>query len=399
MRRALVIASLLVCLAAGVAGAADKCPPQPRMIRSLQAALHQAQQLIEKKKPSEAAARLADYAKGRDEVHPQLSFLQGVLAYQAKQRDQAGRFFAAAVKADPCFQAALRNLAVVRFEQERPAEAAALALRAFELSKPPQYELLYEAAVFHLSAKQPAQARPLLERLAARPKPKKAWLTALTHAYLELKKPRKAEVVVKRLLAGWPGDASLWRLAASLATQRQDYATAAADLAVAYRLEPPAPEGWHRLSELYRAAGAPLTAARYYQKFLGDKKPSAKELDRLAQLCQHGHDLAGARAWAEKAAQARPTAKRWTRVGRIAMAQKDYAAARAAYAAAAKLKSRGGRNWLMAGYAAWQGEKLKQAANDFAKALDAAKAKSSTAKEAAKGLKAVRQMIQQREQG
>lgn len=396
------MAALLLCLAAGgagAAGAAEQCPPQARLSRSLQAALHQAQQLMEAKKPQEAAQRLAEFARGREHPHPQLSFLRGVLAYQAGQRDQAGKHFVAAVKADPCFQAALRNLAVVRYEQKRPAEAAELVLKAFALSKPPQYNLLYEAAVFRLGAGQTQQAIPLLERLAARPTPKKAWLTALVRAYLESKQPRRAEVVVRRLLAGWPGDASLWRMAASLATQREDYAAAAADLAVAYRLEPPSPLGWRRLGELYRAAGAPLVAAGYYLKYLDGKQPAPKEMDRLASLYQQGHDLAGARAWATRAARARSTGKRWARVGRIALAQKDYPAARRAYAAAAKLEARGGRNWLMAGYAAWQGDELKQAASDFARARDAAKAKSSTAREAARGLKAVQQMIKQIEQG
>ncbi|MCF8033935.1 MAG: tetratricopeptide repeat protein [Desulfarculaceae bacterium] len=399
MRRALLMAGLLVCLAAGAAGAADKCPSQPRMVRSLQAALHQAQELVAKNKPQEAAAHLAQYAQSRDDPHPQLSFMRGVLAYQAKQRDQAAEHFAAAVKADPCFQAALRNLAVVRYEQGKPAAAAKLALRAYELSKPPNHSLLYEAAVFYLSADQPKEAVPLLQKLAALPKPKKAWLSALVRAHLDLKQPRQAEAVVKRLLAGWPDDAALWQLAASLATMRQDYPAAAACLAVAYRLEPPAPEGWRRLGELYRAAGAPLVAARYYLKYLGARPLTPKEMDRLASLFRQGHDLVQARAWAAKAAKAQASAKRWARVGRLAMEQKDYQAARRAFADAAKLNSRGGRNWLMAGYAAWQGEELQQAVRDFAKAMEQAKAKSTTAKEAARGLKAVRQMIEHMKQG
>jgi len=239
------IAGLLLLLAAGPAAAAD-CPPQPRLGRALQAVLHQAQQLMEKKKPAQAEAKLAEFARGRRRPHPQLSFLRGVLAYQAGRRDQAGEFFAQAVERDPCFRAALRNLAVVRYEQKRPAEAAALVLRAFELSKPKDYNLLYEAAVFHLAAGHSDKALPLLQELARRPAPKKAWLTALVRVYLDTKQPARARRVLERLLAGWPGDAALWRLAAALAARRNDYAAAAAALAVAYRLEPPGPAGWRR---------------------------------------------------------------------------------------------------------------------------------------------------------
>jgi predicted Zn-dependent protease len=398
LSRRLAIAGLLVLLAAGPVSAAD-CPPQPRLGRALQAALHQAQQLMEKKKPAQAEAKLAEFARGRRRPHPQLSFLRGVLAYQAGRRDQAGELFAQAVERDPCFRAALRNLAVVRHEQGRPAEAAALALRAFGLSKPKDYGLLYEAAVFRLAAGQAAKALPLLQELARRPAPQKAWLTALVRAYLETKQPGQARQVLDRLLAGWPGDAALWRLAASLATRRGDYAAAAAALAVAYRLEPPGPTGWRRLGQLYHAAGAPLAAAPFYLKAMAPKPTAPKDLDLLAQLCLQGHDLAAARAWAQKAAAAKATARRWARVGRIAMEQKDYSAARQAYAQAAKLKDKKGRYWLMAGYAAWQGERLEQAGKDFALALERAKPKSSTAKEAARGLKAVRQLIRQRQEG
>jgi predicted Zn-dependent protease len=274
-----------------------------------------------------------------------------------------------------------------------------LALRAFGLSKPKDYGLLYEAAVFRLAAGQAAKALPLLQELARRPAPQKAWLTALVRAYLETKQPGQARQVLDRLLAGWPGDAALWRLAASLATRRGDYAAAAAALAVAYRLEPPGPTGWRRLGQLYHAAGAPLAAAPFYLKAMAPKPTAPKDLDLLAQLCLQGHDLAAARAWAQKAAAAKATARRWARVGRIAMEQKDYSAARQAYAQAAKLKDKKGRFWLRAGYAAGQGERLEQAGKDFALALERAKPKSSTAKEAARGLKAVRQLIRQRQEG
>jgi len=400
VRRAALIFVLAVLLLAPGAWAGPKCPPQKRMSRALHETLHEAQKLMEQKKPAQAQAKLAKFAADESNPHPQLSFLLGVLTYQAKQNDKAGKYFAAAMKANPCFRAAIRNLAVVRYEQNRPAEAAELALKAFELSKPPDYNLLYEAAVFYLGAKQVKKALPLLKRLAAQPKPKKSWLTALLQAHMDAKQPRLAEKVLKRLLAGWPGDASLWRLSASLATQRKDYAGAAAALAVAYRLKPPAHRsGWRRLGQLYRAAGAPLAAAPYYLRSFKGKSMGPKDLDLMAGVYLQGHDLKQARHWSQRAAKAKASGRRWARVGRIALEQKDYPAAHKAYVSAAKLEVKGGRHWLMAGYAAWQDEKFKQAAQDFAQAIKQAKDKSTTAKEAARGLKAVREIIKQREQG
>lgn len=408
MRRGLTMALAFLLLALGAAGAlaAEECPGEPRLNQGDHQVMYQAQQLMGQKKDAQAARKLAEYAKDHPGAHPRFWFLRGVLAYQAKQRDEAGVFFAKAVQGWPCFQAAIRNLGVVRYEQGKPAEAARLARRAFELTKPPNYDLLYEASVFLLGAEQASKALPWLEELGARPQPKKAWLTALLRAYLDLKRNQQAGRVLERLLARWPGDASLWRLAASLASMKKDYAGAAAALAVAYRLEPPKAAAWRQLADLYRAAGAPLAAAPYYLKSWGGQPSEPKDLDRLAELYLQGHDLAQAARWSLKAAQAQPTPRRWARAGRVALEQKDYPAAHAAYSQAAKLEDKhpgkqaqGGRYWLLAGYAAWQHEQLALAEAAFSHALHSAGKGSSTAKEAARGLKAVREQRRQQAEG
>ncbi|MCF8097291.1 MAG: tetratricopeptide repeat protein [Desulfarculaceae bacterium] len=408
IRRILISALALLLLAAApaLAAPAQDCPEEPRLTHSVHRVLFEAQQLMEKKKDAQAAQKLAQYAKGHDQAHPRFWFLRGVLAYQAKQRDEAGVYFAKAMEGWPCFQAAVRNLAVVRYEQGKPAEAARLAYRAFLLSKPPDYNLLYEASVFVLGAGQAAKALPWLDELCARPQPKKAWLTALLRAYLDLKRNKQAAKVLKRLLARWPEDASLWRLGASLATMDKDYAEAAAALAVAYRLQPPKEAGWRQLADLYRAAGSPLAAIPFYLKAWGGEPKGIKQLDRLADLYLQGHDLARATVWSQKAATAQPTARRWARAGRIYLEQKAYPAAHAAFSNAAKLedkhhgkKNKGGRYWLLAGYAAWQNEQLPLAEAAFSNALHSAVKNSNTAKEAVRGLKAVREQRRQQAEG
>ena len=408
IRRTLIAALALLLLAANLALAApaQDCSEEPRLTHGVHKVLFEAQQLMEKKKDAEAARKLAEYAEDHPDAHPRFWFLRGVLAYQAKQRDEAGVYFAKAMEGWPCFQAAVRNLAVVRYEQGKPAEAASLAYRAFLLSKPPDYNLLYEASVFLLGANQAAKALPWLEELCARPQPKKAWLTAQLRAYLDLKRNKQAAKVLGRLLARWPGDASLWRLGASLAAMKKDYAGAAAALAVAYRLQPPKEAGWRQLADLYRAAGAPLAAIPFYLKAWGGEPKQIKRLDRLADLYLQGHDLGQAAVWSQRAAKSHPTAKRWARAGRIYLEQKAYPAAHAAFSNAAKLedkhhdkKNNGGRYWLLAGFAAWQNEKLSLAEAAFSHALHSAVKNSSTAKEAVRGLKAVREQRRRQAEG
>ncbi len=391
MRHPICITALAVMLALAAPAVAKgpQCPSAPKMSRAIHQALYRAQQKMAQKDLTAAAKELAQFAQGR-EGHHQLSFLQGVLAYQAEDKTTAAEHFARAVQLYPCFVPGLRNLALMRFEQGRPKEAAGLAYQAYQLSKPPQPALLYEAAAFRLAAGQPAQALPWLKTLAALPQPKKQWLSALLQAHLSLKQYKPARKVLDRLLTAYPGQARFWRLAASLAARRGRYAQAAAALEVAYRLEPPGPSGWKQLGELYSAAGVPLMAARYYERAWGPDIKEPKRLDRLARVYLQGNYPDRALKWAHRAVKAKPSAKRWALVGRIELAQKRYGKAYAAYEKATKLEDKKGRHSLMAGYAAWQQERLEQAQRSFSRALKLAPAGSGTARDAARALKNIR---------
>jgi tetratricopeptide (TPR) repeat protein len=391
MRRLFAIAALaaLLATAAPAPAAGPACPGEPKLNRAMHQALFRAQGMMAKKDNAAAAKELADFAAGRSRGHHQLSFLRGVLAYQADDTQAAAKHFVQAIKLYPCFMPALRNLALVRYEQGQPGQAAGLAYRAYQLSKPPQPAYLYEAAAFTLAADQPAKALPWLQQLAAMPQPKRQWLTALLQAHLRLKQLPQARAVLQRLLSAYPGHARFWRLAASLATRQNQFARAAAALEVAYRLEPPGPSGWRQLGEIYRAAGVPLMAARCFEKAWGPVVKKPKHLDRLALIYLRGNYPQRALSWARRAASAQPSPKRLALVGRIQLSQKRYAEAFEAYAQAAKLGDKKGRYNLMAGYAAWQLERLPQAQRSFARALKLAKPGGGIAKDAARALKSI----------
>lgn len=382
--------------------AGPACPGEPKLNRAMHQALFNAQGLMAKKDNAAAAKELADFAASRSRGHHQLSFLRGVLAYQANDTQTAAKHFTQAIKLYPCFMSALRNLALVRYEQGQPGQAAGLAYRAYQLSKPLQPAYLYEAAAFTLAADQPAKALPWLQQLAAMPQPKRQWLTALLQAHLRLKQLPQARAVLQRLLTAYPGHARFWRLAASLATRQNKFARAAAALEVAYRLEPPSPSGWRQLGHIYQAAGVPLMAARCLEKAWGPEVKKPGHLDRLALIYLRGNYPERALSWARRAVSARPCPKRWALVGRIQLGQKRYADAFKAYAQAAKLGDKKGRYNLMAGYAAWQLERLPVAQRSFARALKLAHPGGGIAKDAArslKSIKALRKAIRQERTG
>lgn len=366
---------------------------------SLHRALYSAQQLIDAKKLRQAAKELAAYAKDHpDQDHYLLPFTRGVLAFQLKQRGQAGKLFTRATQLNPCYAPAWRNLAVLLFEQGNSAQAAEYMLKAYGLTKPPDQNIKYEAAALYLAANMPASALPLLNDLAKQPKPKKTWLKALVQTYLLLKQGPKAEPVLKRLLAIEPNDATLWRLLAVVGQERSDSASAAAALSIAYGLEPPKKvDGWRRLAELYIAAGAPAQAAVYYERAFGPR-PSPKDLDLLARVYIQAREEKAALKNALAAAKAAPTAKRWARVGEIHLHARRYAAALEAFNQAAKLKGGHGRYALLAGQCALQLERYEEALKSLRQAVTMAKKDSSTAKNATRSLRELERFLKTRQE-
>lgn len=383
------IVCLLALLAAGPARAID-CPDEPSMPAAVQNALFAAQKLVDQGKRAKAAADLNAWAKEHPDVAShRLSLMRGVLAYQAKNYDEAQRHFKRALELYPCFAPAAQNMALVLYERNQPLAAAEMMLRAYDLMEKPDDEVLYSVAAFYLAADKPAKGLPYLEKLVAKPKPKSHWLTAMVQCQMALKNYAAAGKVLRQLMLLEPGRAVLWRLLAAIEVERKDFKAAAAAMEVAYQLEPPKNASeWRQLGDLYRAAGAPLAAVERYNKAIGPN-PGPADWDMLAQVYLSAHRLKQARDAAAKAAAAKPTAKRLETLGRIHMMRKDYAQAHDAFVRAAKIDDKDGRNSMMAGYAAWQMEKPALAREAFAMAQKHAGANAKAAREAARNLSSV----------
>jgi tetratricopeptide (TPR) repeat protein len=395
--KGLAIFSMLLLLATPVLAkdctGSHESAPGP----SLHRVLYQVQKLIDGKKMNQAAAELAEYAKDNpDQRHYLLPFTRGVLAYQLKQRDQAGQMFTRATQLNPCYAPAWRNLAVVFFEQGNAAQAADYMLNAYSLKKPPDDNIKYEASALYLAANMPERALPLLKKLAEHPKPKTTWLKALVQTYLILKQAPKAEPFLKRLLAVQPDDATLWRLLAVVAQEQNDPASAAAALGISYGLEPPKADGWRRLAELHVASNAPAKAAIYYERAFGPK-PSPKDLDLLARIYIQARNDKDALKTAMAAVKASPTAKRWARVGEIHLQARRYAPAMDAFEKASKLKGGNGRYAFLAGQCAMQLERYEEALRSLRQAVTLAKKGSSTAKNASRSLQELERFLRSRQ--
>ncbi len=367
MKQTAAIFLLLSLLVWGQAAWAGQCPrSEPPLSPPLHRLLYQVQQQMTAGQHGRALKLLQDYARERTgSLHFRYWFLRGLLEYRLDHLARAEKSFRLALAGYPCYVPTLRNLAVVLLELNRPLEGALLLERAHALSRPPDPQVLFEAAVFYLQGKRPRRALTLLEGLCRRRLPPKAWLKALVQACLSLQRFDQARRALKRLLRREPGDAVLWRILAELNIRAKDYPAAAAALEVAYRLAPPSsPEGWRRLAEIYRAAGAPLPAARCYRRAWGDH-PRPRDLERLARLYYFANYPRRALHWARRAVQQKPSPGGWALLGSIYQRLRRYPEAYRAFSRAARLGDKNGRYSLMAGYCAWRLDRLKDARAAF----------------------------------
>jgi len=387
----ILILSPLPGLAAGGKGPCDLDEPLPP---ALYQALTKAHQLYDRGRYGPALALLTPGRAGAGRNHFRLFFMRGLLNYQLHRLAEAEDGFSRAVLMKPCFFQAAYNLATVRYERGEFSAAARTALQAFDLSRPPDPEILYLAGTAYLSAGRPDLAEPVLLRLTVRENPRPDWYRALVKAYLDQAKRPAAMKTAKRFLARWPEEAGMWRLLAGLEAADRKYPSAAAALEVALNLEDAGPDDRLLLAQLYQSAGAPLVAAGLYRRLWGSK-PTGEQLDRLAELYIQGRRFDLAREMLTGSSDREPTAERFTRLAEVNLQLRDYAAARRAYLAAAATSPgpAAARGRLAAAQCALRLGRYGQAEEDYRAILRLAEKDPALRREADSGLETARGLV------
>ena len=396
-RKLIITALLALSLYPASAPAAAKnspCGQEPSLGRGMHQTLLKVHALYQKKEYKEALRLLDQYADYSGASHHRLFFMRGILHYQVGSKKKACNDFKEALKSWPCFTPALRNLANVQFDLGRYQAAAHTAGRAYEMVKPPDPELAYMAAVFYLAAHKPKSALPYLKTLVSRKNPRKKWMLAMVRARMDLKQWKAAAEVLARVLRRYPGDASLWRTAASLELRRKSYAKAASALEVAVRLQGPQKGDWRSLAELHRVVGAPAKSAEYFVKAFGGK-PTGEEWMILARSHLMAQQLDQAIAATRKALKLKPSRANQAFLADLLLRKRAYAKACRAYLKAAKSAKKAKSDRcagfaMQAGYCALRTEDLDKALQAFALAGKLAAPRSRTAKDAAQWCKDVR---------
>ncbi|MFC1895531.1 tetratricopeptide repeat protein [Thermodesulfobacteriota bacterium] len=386
----------------------------PDLSSDARAVLHEAQDLMEENRVSEAVVLLERYQKAQKNcgrggkpatkgtTHHLISFTMGNGLLILGRHSEALAHYRDAVEQEPGFSAAWLNLGKTYYELCLMHEAGESFLRGYELSSEKKAETLYHAGAAFLAAgeasraaevfegllstdqipverewteriayaffesKQHQKALPLIETLAARTEGsrQRQWQEVLLNLYLSLDMNQEALASARRLAELEPQEPRWWSaLARCYIMDKRDREALVAITAYSF-LTPPSPDEMKLMAHLNLALGIPREAVRWYERI------PAKDLDMdTIKKAAGSHRLLGqfdrALEWVGKGLKQKPDGELWGLEGALLYESDMYEEALEAFTNAARLGPDAGRAWLMAGYAALKAERLNQARRAF----------------------------------
>ena len=367
MRNRGILFILVVCLLfslfwcdTGFASEGQNLPLALRLV------LVKAQKAIDKKYYRNAEKIITDYLSGRsDKPHYLAYYILGNAYYLDKKIKQAYHAYSQAYKLNPSYWPACVNLAKVSYDLKKYRETGDLFIRAYEISKKPNPDFLYEAGVAYYQGKHYRQAKAVLQRLMKETKPiKVSWLKLFVFTCLKLKDWNSAERCLLSLLSRTSTDDTYWKLLAQVRLQKGDYRGAASALEIAYRLKPPPARRWKELADIYLYIGIPLKAVRCLERAYG-VNPSPKQLDEIAKAYAMAHRVKDAVTYYLKAIKKEPSGSGYLEIAKLYYRNGMWKKAVAALERSIKLNPRNGLAHLLLGYCAWQLDNKKLAVREL----------------------------------
>lgn len=321
----------------------------------------------------------------------------GMLWVQAGDNQKAISLLEICVSKEPVQQQWLVSLARVLLDVKRNRDALGVMARTTLTHPGVKASVRYQGATLWLQLSRPEEALPVLRVLCTAERPLLDWLATLMKTHVTLSQIAEAGQALQKLITCYPEHPKSWQSAVWLGLEQNDYARAAAAMAVAVRLAPPEPEPLKRLADLYHMAGVPVKAAATLQQTWG-KAPTAEDWDRLTQIYLTGHRYDMALRAARSALSAQQNAERWKTAAAIAFRLRRFKESYEAYDHAIGLKPDAGM-CLRAGYAALKLDKWREAARLFKKSMRLARKNSTIAYEAHRNLAFIKKMRAIDEQG
>lgn len=344
---------------------AMECPKEETLTRGARIALVEAQKLIDEKEKDKACQTLLEFIKDYpDENHPYVSFTLAGLMLEKNKPSMALVHYQSTIDMCPYYAPAWQNMGKICFDLEKFDRAALAMEKAYELTGGNNHQLLFHAAVAHISGKSPEKALDHMKFLtsgrAGIPKPN--WVKLMVNLSIEQKQYSGAIKTIENLVAQKAPDAYLFKLATSLYLQMNKYKEAAKSLSLYGMLTPMNIAEQTLQANLYNNLGIPFKAASYYEKVIKEK-PQKVIYERLASSWLEACESEKAMVAAKKGLELYPESPAlWKLTGWIFYRNKEFKNASKAFSRAVFLNKKDLKSLFMHGLCA-----CRSGQNDIAK--------------------------------
>jgi len=368
--RFLILLSLLF-LFADVASARDAAFYQPGLSPAASRLLFTVQELSRDGKYRLALRKIEQFNQGRGRKLPiLLGFVAANLNFQLGNYRQSVTLYRQVVVAAPEFGRAFANYGAALLQVEDYKEASLILLQAAALLPEKESQLRYKAAIAALYGADYQQARALLEALTAIPgiSPPADWLKALIQVDWQLSKPQAALPVAARLVDIYPEKIDHWRLYGQVAVAAGAWRKALS----AYKVLQT--EGHITIKELklmaviYQRLDLNAPAADILAGVYAEGVPEVRELKRLIYLYRQVGQIEQALQILDRLQKLYPDPMNLFKRGEILYAAGRYHEAAEIFLSLDKISADDGRQFILAGYCAWNLDDFSAAASSWQKA-------------------------------
>jgi tetratricopeptide (TPR) repeat protein len=290
-----------------------------------QRVLYRAQQAMDKQDYAAVREQLSSYLQRHPDTQQALFFLiLGNACYQQEDLEAAATWYQAGWDKNPDDLSLCRNLAAARYGLEQFAKAGKLFERAYQLSEPREYQLLYQAGIAFYQAQQLSQSRRVLKKLlATAPTHRKEWLTLMIQVCYAQQDLTHTTRLLTSFLETYPWERSYWKLLAGICTEQEKYAQATAALRTALSLGNATAQEWNELSSLYFYLNAPLQGVKCLEK-ARELSPDASHDDALAKGYLRAHRFSRALHYLDLAIARKATPERLMTKARALMTARRF---------------------------------------------------------------------------
>ncbi len=327
-----------------------------------------------------ALRKFNEFKKGRSSkkvLSPLLSFVGANLNFQLANYPAAVSLYEQVLKQAPEFYLVYENYGMALLQTEDYTAAGRILLQVAEILPQKGRQLKYRAAIAFLYGDDPKKARDLLQELIysanlesplPAPTPPAEWLKALLQVDWQLKDYKAAVAVAEKLVDSYPEELTFWRLYGQVTLAAAEYQKALG----AYKVLQA--EGELTVKELKLVAGIyqrldlHREATEMLVKALVGAEPPAADLRRLVALYRQIGETDKALSALSHLQKIYHDPMNIFQQGEILYSAGRYREAARVFHSLEKIPEKDGRQYILAGYCAWNLDDFTAAAAAWQKA-------------------------------